>query len=169
MAIICSFLFLHFLTSYLRLPTSTLPLPWHAFFNSYAAPTKNSFMKTGNAKAAPRKVLIIEDEGDLCLLLNLLLDGEGMEVDHVQSLAKAEEYLLQEKPSLVLLDNRLPDGFGIDFIGFIKKEAPDTKVIMISGVDAAAQDVALENGADKFIKKPFTKAQLHESVVQLLN
>lgn len=121
------------------------------------------------SKTAPRKVLIIEDEGDLCLLLNILLDEEGLEVDHVQSLKKAEEYLLQDKPSLILLDNRLPDGYGVDFLGFIKKEHPAAKVIMISGVDAAAQDVALENGADLFLKKPFTKAQLHQSVMKLLN
>lgn len=124
-------------------------------------------MKT--TKATSQKVLIIEDEGDLCLLLNILLDGKGMEVDHVQSLAKAEEYFLQEKPALVLLDNRLPDGFGIDFIGFIKSQLPETKVIMISGVDAAAQDVAIENGADAFLKKPFTKAELYQSVTELLN
>lgn len=120
-------------------------------------------------KATPKKVLIVEDEGDLCLLLNILLDGQGMDVDHVQSLAKAEEYLLQEQPSLVLLDNRLPDGFGVDFIGFIKKQHPNTKVIMISGVDAAVSDVALENGADTFLKKPFTKSELHKSVTTLLN
>lgn len=126
-------------------------------------------MKAKTVKATPRKILIIEDEGDLCLLLNILLDGRGMEVDHVQSLAKAEEYLLQEKPSLVLLDNRLPDGFGIDFIGFIKKQHPAAKVIMISGVDAAASDVAIENGADTFLKKPFTKAELYQSVSELLN
>lgn len=121
------------------------------------------------SKTTPRKVLIIEDEGDLCLLLNILLDEEGLEVDHVQSLKKAEEYLLQDKPTLILLDNRLPDGYGVDFLSFIKKQNPEAKVIMISGVDAAAQDVALENGADIFMKKPFTKAQLHQSVMDLLN
>jgi two-component system, OmpR family, response regulator len=123
-------------------------------------------MKT---KTAPRKILIIDDEGDLCLLLNILLEGKGTAVEHVQSIAKAEEYLLQEKPSLILLDNRLPDGFGVDFLSFVKKEHPTAKVIMISGVDAAAQDVALENGADAFLKKPFTKEQLHQTVKELLN
>ncbi|RXK85744.1 response regulator [Filimonas effusa] len=123
-------------------------------------------MKT---KTTPRKVLIIDDEGDLCLLLNILLGGKGMDVEHVQSIAKAEEYLLQEKPSLILLDNRLPDGFGIDFLTFVKKEYPSVKVIMISGVDAAAQDVALENGADAFLRKPFTKAQLNQAVTELLD
>lgn len=122
-----------------------------------------------NNNIAPRKVLIIEDEGDLCLLLNILLDGTGTDVEHVQSIAKAEEYLLQEEPSLILLDNRLPDGFGIDFLSVIKEEHPAIKVIMISGVDAAAQDVALENGADAFLRKPFTKAQLHQAVTELLS
>jgi DNA-binding NtrC family response regulator len=41
----------------------------------------------------PKKVLIIEDEGDMCLLLNILLTGKGMELDHVKSLAAAGEYL----------------------------------------------------------------------------
>jgi two-component system, OmpR family, response regulator len=125
-------------------------------------------MKTKTAKAAPKKVLIVEDEGDLCLLLNILLDGKGMEVEHVQSLAKAEEFLQQEHPSLVLLDNRLPDGFGVDFISFIKDQHPSTKVIMISGVDAAAGDLAIENGADIFLKKPFTKTELYKSVNEVL-
>lgn len=120
-------------------------------------------------KSNPRKVLIIEDEGDLCLLLNLLLDGNDLEIDHVPSLAKAGEYLLQEEPALVLLDNRLPDGFGLDYIGDIKRQYPSTKVIMISGVDAAARDVAMENGADDFIEKPFTKADIYQSVARLLN
>ncbi len=126
-------------------------------------------MKSNTTKAANRKVLIIEDEGDLCLLLNILLDGENMEVDHVPTLAKAEEYLLQESPAMILLDNRLPDGFGVDFISSIKKQHPSTKVIMISGVDVAAKDVALENGADAFLKKPFTKAELFQSVTGLMN
>lgn len=126
-------------------------------------------MKAQPTKTNTRKVLIIEDEGDLCLLLNLLLDGQDMEIDHVPSLAKAGEYLLQEQPALVLLDNRLPDGYGIDYIGDIKKQHPSTKVIMISGVDAAARDVAIDNGADDFIEKPFTKADIFNAVNRLMN
>jgi DNA-binding response OmpR family regulator len=142
--------------------------PWHTFLNAYKT-NHILYMNTKTAKAAPKKVLIIEDEGDLCLLLNILLDGKGMEVEHVQSLAKAEEFLQQEQPSLVLLDNRLPDGFGVDFISVIKDQHPSTKIIMISGVDAAACDVALENGADVFLKKPFTRAELYKSVNDVLN
>ena len=116
-----------------------------------------------------KKVLIIEDEGDMCLLLNIMLTGKEMELDHVKSLASAEEYLQKEQPSVVLLDNKLPDGFGIDFISFIKKNYPSVKIIMISGYDASAGDVALENGADIFLEKPFTRDQLYQSIVGLLN
>jgi DNA-binding response OmpR family regulator len=40
---------------------------------------------------------------------------------------------------------------------------------MISGYDASAQDVALENGADIFLEKPFTKDQLYQSIKGLMN
>ena len=116
-----------------------------------------------------KKVLIIEDEGDMCLLLNILLNGKEMELDHVQNLKAAEEYLKNEQPSVVLLDNKLPDGFGIDFISFIKKNYPSIKIIMISGYDGSAKDVALENGADIFLEKPFTRDQLYGSIKGLMN
>lgn len=119
-------------------------------------------------KAKAKKVLIVEDEGDMCLLLNILLDSEEMKLDHVQSLLAADEYLQKEQPSVIILDNKLPDGFGIDFISYLKKKYPSIKIIMISGFDASAKDVAMENGADVFLEKPFTRAQLYESIKGLL-
>lgn len=117
----------------------------------------------------PKKVLIVEDEGDMCLLLNIMLNGKEMDLDHVKSLASAEEYLQKEPPAVVILDNKLPDGFGVDFIGFIKKNYPSVKIVMISGFDGSVKDVALDCGADTFLEKPFTRTQLYESVLGLLN
>ena len=114
------------------------------------------------------KVLIVEDEGDMCLLLNILLKGKEMELDHVNTLAAAEEHLQKEQPDVIILDNELPDGLGIDFIGFIKTNYPATRIIMISGFDAAAKDVALDNGADIFLEKPFSKDQLYSSLKELM-
>lgn len=116
-----------------------------------------------------KKVLIIEDEGDMCLLLNILLNGKEMELEHVKNLSAAQEYLEQHQPAVVILDNKLPDGFGVDFISFIKKNYPAIKIIMISGYDASAEDVALENGADIFLQKPFTRDQLYQSIKGLMN
>jgi two-component system, OmpR family, response regulator len=67
------------------------------------------------------------------------------------------------------LDNKLPDGLGIDFISYIKENYPSVKIIMISGYAPAAKDVALEKGADLFLEKPFTREQLYSSIKKLLN
>jgi two-component system, OmpR family, response regulator len=116
-----------------------------------------------------KKVLIVEDEADMCLLLNILLTGKEIELDHVKNLSAAESYLKSDNPAIVILDNRLPDGLGIDYIPILKKNHPGIKVIMISGLDTAAKDVAIDNGADIFLNKPFTRDQLFESINSLIN
>ena len=116
-----------------------------------------------------QKILIIEDEGEMCLVLNILLSEEDFELEHVKSLTAADAYLVENKPSLIILDNKLPDGYGIDYISYLKKKYPSIKIIMITGYDASAKDVAIENGADIFLEKPFTKQQLFDSVKTLLN
>jgi two-component system OmpR family response regulator len=115
-----------------------------------------------------KKILIIEDEGEMCLLLNILLTSGEMELDHVKDIASAADYLLKEQPSVIILDNKLPDGYGIDYISHIKKNHPSVKIIMITGFDSSAKDVALENGADSFLEKPFTRQQLVDSIEGLL-
>lgn len=116
-----------------------------------------------------KKLLIIEDEGDMCLLLNIILQGKNYELDHVKNLHAAGDYLRNEKPDVVILDNKLPDGFGIDFINYLKKNYPSVKIIMISGYDGSARDIAIDNGADVFLEKPFTKEQLFSAIESLLN
>ena len=115
-------------------------------------------------------VLIIEDEGDICLLLNIILDGKNVELEHVNTIAAAKSYLSEKQPSLIMLDNKLPDGLGMDFIHYIKTHYPKIKILMISGfIPDATKDIALENGADLYLEKPFTKDQIYNSVRSLLN
>jgi DNA-binding response OmpR family regulator len=121
------------------------------------------------AKKEVIRILVIEDEGDICLLLELLLTGRNTVIDHVHTLMDAKDFIEREQPTLVLLDNRLPDGLGIDFIGFLKRAYPRIKIIMITGVDGIAEEAVLATGADRFISKPFTQAQLHESISHVLN
>lgn len=117
-----------------------------------------------------KKLLIIEDEADICLLLNIMLKGKHIDLEHVNSLAKAAEFLKNEQPDLILLDNKLPDGLGMDFIQILKKDYPSIKIIMISGfLPGATKDIALNNGADFYLEKPFTKETIYQSVKDLLN
>ncbi|HEY1870698.1 MAG TPA: response regulator [Chitinophagaceae bacterium] len=122
---------------------------------------------TAGTKVA-QKILIIEDEGEMCLVLNILLSNEDIELEHVKKLSAAVEYLKENHPPLIILDNKLPDGYGVDFISFLKRNYPGIKIIMITGYDGSVKDMALENGADSFLEKPFTKQQLFETVRALL-
>lgn len=115
-----------------------------------------------------KKVLVVEDEGEMGLLLNIILNERNFDLSYVNNLLAADEFLQKEQPAIIILDNKLPDGFGVDFISYIKKKYPSTKIIMISGF-ASARDVALENGADIFIEKPFSKDDLYNSVDKLLH
>jgi DNA-binding response OmpR family regulator len=125
--------------------------------------------KTAVETRTLQKILIIEDEGEMCLVLNILLSNEDIELEHVKSLSAAEEYLSRELPSLIVLDNKLPDGFGVDYISYIRNKYPSMKIVMITGYDASAKDVAMENGADMFLEKPFTKQEFLSAIKSLLN
>ena len=122
---------------------------------------------TAPSQKTAKKVLVIEDEGEIGLLLNIILNEKDFELDYVKDLSSADEYLQKEQPSVIILDNKLPDGFGVDFISYIKKKYADIKIIMISGF-ASAKDVALANGADMFFEKPFTKDELNMSLNKLV-
>jgi two-component system OmpR family response regulator len=125
--------------------------------------TPTSKPKTKVAK----KLLVVEDEGQIGLVLNMILSERNFDLDYVSSLLSAQEYLERNKPSLVILDNKLPDGFGVDFISYIKKKYPAIKIIMISGF-STARDVALENGADMFLEKPFSMDDVNEAIDTVL-
>ena len=130
---------------------------------------KNNFMSnvTAPSQKTAKKVLVIEDEGEIGLLLNIILNEKDFELDYVKDLSSADEYLQKEQPSVIILDNKLPDGFGVDFISYIKKKYAAIKIIMISGF-ASAKDVALANGADIFFEKPFSKDELNKSLNKLV-
>ncbi len=120
--------------------------------------------KTAKPKSKlSKKVLVVEDEGQTGLTLNLVLAERQLEMDYVNSLLDADEYLQKNKPGVIILDNKLPDGFGVDFISYAKKKYPPVKIIMISGF-GTARDVALSNGADIFLEKPFSLEKLNEAI-----
>jgi len=114
-----------------------------------------------------KKMLVVEDQGETCLLLGLILSDRKFEVDYVNNLLDADDYLSKNNPSMILLDNKLPDGFGVDFISYVKKKHPKIKIIMISGF-STARDVALANGADAFLEKPFSMANVNDAIDQVL-
>ena len=104
----------------------------------------------------PAKVMIIEDEKDLCFLLACIVKKQNFFPSCVNSLTEAKQEIKKINPEILFIDNNLPDGSGADFIGQVKEMCPRTKIIMITAHDSP-KDVqkAFTKGADYFITKPF--------------
>ena len=121
------------------------------------------------AKLKQIEVLIIEDEVDICYLLSGILKKRNLNTSYVTSLFAAEEILRKQYPDILFIDNHLPDGYGVDFLSLIKRNHPNTKIIMITAHDTGDdKQKALKQGADYFIGKPFTRDTIIKAVDRLL-
>ena len=103
---------------------------------------------------APR-ILIVEDEESLTLLLRYNLEAAGYAVESVARGDEAELRLREQVPDLVLLDWMLPGGpGGPRTCERLRTLAPRTRVVMLTGLDDVRdQRAALEAGAVAFLRK----------------
>ena len=121
-------------------------------------------------KTKDLEVLIIDDEKDICYLLGSLFKGKKLDTAYVNTIKEAEKILQITHPDVIFLDNHLPDGLGINFIATIKQMHPKTKVVMITAHDNQAdRDKAMQEGADFFISKPFSRQNVSETVERLMH
>jgi DNA-binding NtrC family response regulator len=115
------------------------------------------------------KILIVDDEGDVCYLLSKLLKQKELNYDHVNTLAQAQTMLQDDTPHIIFLDHNLPDGLGTNFIEYVKQNYPAIKIVMITAHDnIVTKNRALKRGADCFIAKPFTSEEIYACVDQLI-
>jgi two-component system, OmpR family, response regulator len=116
------------------------------------------------------KVLIVDDEMDICYLLSGMLKQRNFLTGFVNTLSDAVIALQNDTPSILFLDNHLPDGFGLDFIPFIKKNYPEVKVIMITAHDGAVErKQAYDGGVDLFVAKPLNRKLINDAIDKLLS
>jgi len=102
-----------------------------------------------------QKILIIDDDRDMCLLLKRFLTRHGFEVLESYSGKKALELLDTEEPSLVMCDFRLEDMEGNVLLGKIKERYPQLPVIIITGYsDIKIAVEVMKMGAYDYITKP---------------
>ncbi len=115
-----------------------------------------------------RKVLIVDDELDICYLLSSLLKQRDFVTGFVNTISDAVNALKTNTPDLLFLDNHLPDGFGLDFILHIKQHYPHVKVIMITAHDGTAErNKAHEGGVDLFVAKPLNRKLINDAIDKL--
>ncbi len=115
-------------------------------------------------------ILIIDDEQDVRESLEELLGSEGYALD---SAGTAEDGLKQagDRPyDLALVDVNLPDSSGIEVLKVLKRESPETGVIMITAYDSSQTAFqASKEGAESYITKPWDNDKLLLEVESLLD
>jgi DNA-binding NtrC family response regulator len=122
------------------------------------------------------KILVVDDEdgirsGVRRVLTNFVVsypfmeEDIGFEIIDVVTGEEAIRKIREERPDLVLLDNKLPGISGIEVLEYINNNFGDTGVMMITSFASLELAVkATQNGAYDFVPKPFTPQELKSSV-----
>jgi two-component system response regulator HydG len=108
-----------------------------------------------------KKVLIIDDDVDICMLLNRYLSKNGFHVEEAFRGENGLKMLIKENFDVVLCDFRLPDFNGLELIKEIRKHRPQTQVIIITGYsDVKVAVKTLKSGAFDYVTKPIQPEEI---------
>ncbi len=113
------------------------------------------------------KILIIDDEKELCELIQLILKDKNYQIDCAYTLKEGRKKFMNQHPSILILDHFLPDGNGLDMIEHEPEILINSKVIMITG-DTKSSTRAEELGIEFFIQKPFSLKTIRELVQEII-
>ena len=106
------------------------------------------------------RVLVVEDDREIRSLMQSSLSVEGFEVQTAVTVSEAKALLQHLTPDVVLLDLGLPDGDGIDLVREVRKRHT-LPILVVSARHQEAQKIALlDAGADDYLTKPFSVAEL---------
>ena len=111
-----------------------------------------------------RSLLIVDDEEDVCLLLKRSFRREFKTVECANLLEEAVQVAERLRPDILLLDNNLPDGLGLDFVEKFKSINPQMYIILFSALDLHRE--AIVAGADIFLGKPLNLGVMREVMRQ---
>jgi two-component system phosphate regulon response regulator PhoB len=115
------------------------------------------------SKAAPARILVVEDERDIAALVAFHLMKDGYRVRTAEGGVEALEAVSTERPDLILLDLMLPGFSGYEVLSELRRrtELIEIPVIVLTARrDEADRVKGLELGADDYITKPFSPREL---------
>lgn len=117
-----------------------------------------------------KKVLCVDDDTDICLLLSRFLGKNGYSVETAFNGTTALEKLKLEAYDLVICDFRLPDKDGLEMIKAIKSTRPSTQIIIITGYsDVKIAVKAMKYGAFEYVTKPIHPEEILITIKDALN
>ncbi|MEM8731398.1 MAG: response regulator [Pseudomonadota bacterium] len=110
-------------------------------------------------------VLVVEDSRFACEALRLLCLRSGARVRRADCLKSARRHLRVYRPSVIIVDQGLPDGSGLDLIRELISTSPRVPVILGTSGDRDAEDAALDAGADGYLPKPIESLAFFQQAV----
>ena len=114
------------------------------------------------------RLLIVEDEKELCDTIAKTLYQAGYEVDTCYDGDEALDYILAENYDLIVLDLNLPGTDGMDILKELRKENEETKVLILSARSQIMDKVeGLDAGANDYMEKPFHLQELEARIRSL--
>ena len=117
---------------------------------------------------AKQRVLVVEDDQNVCELVTLYLEREGLEVESVHDGAEALKRIKAGPPDLIVLDLMLPSVDGLEICRRVRRES-DTPIVMLTARgDEIDRILGLEMGADDYLPKPFNPRELTARVKAVL-
>jgi two-component system cell cycle response regulator len=129
-------------------------------------PTKKSFGKSSYKKV---RLLIVDDEVDLCEILAHIFYEKGYFIDTTPTVSEAIEKMKNAYYHLMITDIRLPDRSGIELLEVVEKVSPDTAIIVITAFPETETAIrALNSGAFSYLTKPFSHKELLSAVDRAL-
>ena len=125
-------------------------------------------MTTLEIKNNNEKILIVDDESNICQILETRLSIRGYKVIIATDGEQALNLFKQEKPDLVILDVMIPriDGYGVCTI--LRKESKVPIIMLTALGDISDRVTGLELGADDYIVKPFSLKELEARIRSVL-
>ena len=106
------------------------------------------------------QILVIDDDIELCELLNDYLSGEGFVIETVNNGKQGAEEALATEYDLVILDVMLPEMNGFDVLRKIRESSKVPVIMLTARGDDIDRIVGLELGADDYLPKPFNPREL---------
>ena len=98
---------------------------------------------------------MVEDDLAFAALVTQIVREQGGQPTHCKTLAEARAVTAHRTFDLILLDNHLPDGKAYDFFDQLSRRNPDAPIIMITGLPALSEAIALtRNGLFDYLTKP---------------
>lgn len=107
------------------------------------------------------RILMVEDDRDLCTAVDIHLRQQGYTVDYAHTGEDGLHFALQNAYDLILMDRMLPELDGVGAVRALRKNGITTHVIMVTALDGISDRVdGLDAGADDYLPKPFAIEEL---------